>query len=90
MGTPTNFTPPGFTPASSAFPTCRECGMLHPATAPGQCPMALGKTQEGRKITDFVKQVTELLTTHEDKDRLLDMLTKTIQAWNIQWGKNKR
>ena len=23
-----------------ALPRCSECGMLHPPTAPGQCPMA--------------------------------------------------
>ena len=89
MGKPVNFTPPGFSPANSVFPTCPECGNLHPATAPGQCPVAMGKTEEGKKVAEFMKKATELLTVHEDKDRLLEMLNKTIQAWQLQWAKKK-
>lgn len=89
MGNPVNYTPPAFSPASTAFPTCKECGNLHPQTAPGQCPVALGKTEEGKKTVEFIKKATELLSTHEDKDRLLDMLNKTIQAWQLQWSKKK-
>lgn len=90
MGQPVNYNPPPLTPANTAFPTCRECGLVHPPAAQGQCPIAMGKTEEGKKAVEFIKRVQELLTTHEDKDRLLDMLNKTIQAWQMQWAKKKK
>lgn len=86
MGQPVNFTPDQFAPANTSFPTCRECGLIHPPT-PGGCPMAKTSQPTNDKINNFLTIVMPLLNKQDDDGLLLEMLTKTIQAWRIKKSK---
>jgi len=84
-----NFRPDLQNPLHTAFPKCSECGTIHPVTPPGGCPMALGVQRKDDKINKFLNNITTLLYDHEDNARLLEMLGKTIRAWQLQWHRKK-
>lgn len=80
-------------PMRTAFPICRECGTVHPVTAPGACTVKKGKVQEVNdktsEVSKFINQVTPMLYDHEDKKNLLEMLNKTVRAWHLQYTRKK-
>lgn len=77
-------------PMATTFPKCPECGFHHPPASPGECPVAHGERVKNDRYSKLVANILRLLNTHEDGDRLATMLEKTIQAWQIQWMKQKK
>lgn len=73
-------------PMPTAFPRCHECGNIHPSTS-GGCPVAKGATKKNDKINVFVDRISQLLYDNDSDGTLIQMLNKTIQAWQIKQSK---
>ncbi len=69
-------------------PACPQCGLIHPRIpAGGVCAIAESKKIEHTNYGKFIAKTTDLLK--KDKSGvLLNMLTKTVKAWEIRRNKN--
>ena len=67
---------------NSEVVSCSECGLMHPRTAPGECPVAMAADSKvaGREkeITEIVKLVISKLTKSNDYLNKINKIKKVL------------
>lgn len=66
----------------TSFPPCGECGMIHPPSPPGMCPIANANKQQeseqSKEVADFITVLVKHLYSSPNWKQEIEAMKKCI------------